>query len=214
MPEDNARTIVLTVFGVLAAVVVICAILYKVLGPKIKEWREEKKRNRQYEEERIARENKARRMTAYWDTNRMKIHNALKKVFFPELVDKWVNLSDMLNYEVKDVCPFCGKKLDKSSDKLNTLSTRQRTVNAKDMYGSSVKLSVDEQYYDGGYIKNEEFRCYSCNKQFYEISAGYDSNDKKLYEDRKNLRVKWLTPDIETALGNELCDYIDSNGHI
>ena len=220
MPEDRARTIALTVIGIVAAVVVVLALFIKFALPKIKELVEDRKREKKYERERIAAEEarvrleaKKKRLSAYWVNNRTKIHAALKKVFYPELVNRWENLSDMLSYEVKDICPHCGKKLDKSYDKFSSVSNEKRSVNAQTSYGAPVKLVWEEQRYDGGYFKEEITRCYRCNKKLSELSGQYNRNDKKMNESYKREAIEWRKPEVETALGRELCDFIDSYGN-
>lgn len=205
------------IFGIVAVIVLI-VIIIKVVVPKVKD----KKYKKRCEEERIAQEQarirleeKKKRLDGFWINNRAKIHTALKKVFYPELVDKWENISDMLSYEIKDTCPVCGEKLRREFESYSSTSTVQRSIDGYTSYGAPAKFVYNTEAFDGGHFEKTALYCDTyptCRKKLVEICVQYDRNNEKINRIFKREAIDWRKPEVEAVLGKELCDYIDSNG--
>lgn len=205
------------IFGIVA-VIVLVVIIIKVVVPKVKD----KKYKQQREAERVAQEQarmrleeKKKRLGEYWINNRARIHTALKKVFYPELVDKWQNLSDMVSYEIKYTCPVCGGELRREFNSYSSTSTVQRSIDGYTSYGARAKFVYDAEAYDGGHFEKTEMYCDTyptCRRKLVETWVQYDKDNEMMNKSFKREAIDWRKPEVEAALGKELCDYIDSTG--
>ncbi|MCM1546671.1 MAG: hypothetical protein NC033_06540 [Clostridiales bacterium] len=220
MAIPAAQKTATTVFVIIAAVAVLIVLIFllvkKIIIPIIE--------NKKYQEDLQAKRQKEQELNKIWRANYQKINSVLKGVFYAGLVDSWKNIQDMLEYQVKDTCPYCnGKLVEGKNDWTNTKSLQYsptgQIVNTNMRYAH---LWVGEDKPDGGYISNTPTVCEKCHRTLFVKSsssvARYDSKKEEEYwsnnESYSFAGIKWRNPNTEQALGKELCDYIDSNGHL
>lgn len=215
-----AQKIAQTVFGIITAVVVAAVLIFVLIKfvfiPLIlvKKYRKEMQAKQQKEEE----------LNKIWLANYQEINSALKGVFYAGLVDSWKNIQDMLEYKVKDTCPYCnGKLVEGKNEWTNTTSIKYsptgKIVNSDMGYAH---LWVGENKPDGGYISKTPTVCEKCCRTLFVNRSSsvtkYDSKeDGMCWSDDESysfVGIEWKNPDTEKALGKELCDYIDLNGHL
>ena len=207
------------VMGIIAGVAVLIALIALLVKNVIIPMIEYKK----YKGEMQVKQQKEQELNKIWLANYPKINSALKTVFYAGLVDSWKNIQDMLEYKVKDTCPYCNGKLVEGEDKwINTTSLQHsptgQLVNTN--YGYK-HLWVGEQKPDGGYDWTKPTVCENCRRMLfkkYNTCRVHINDDMQRYSDYDESYsfegIKWRNPNTENALGKELCDYIDANGHL
>ncbi len=209
-----------TVFGIIAAAVVFLVLIFvlidKVIIPKIK--------NKKYQQEMQTKRQNERELNKIWLANYQKINSALKDVFYAGLVDSWKNIQDMLEYQVKDTCPYCNGKLVEGKNEWNNTTSLQYSPTGKIVNSNMgyAHLWVGEDKPDGGYISETPTICEKCHRTLFVNRSShvtsYDSKKEEIYwsddESYSFVGIKWKNPNTEKALGKELCDYIDLNGHL
>lgn len=205
-----------TAFAIIAAVCIFVALIILFIKKVIIPRKEDKKNQAEIQ----VQVQKEYELNKIWRANYQKINSALKTVFYAGLVDEWKDLPSMVKYEVKDKCPYCNGKLVKEEGNFNKTTNIQYSPTGK-MVGLA-HLWVGEEKPDGGYYYTDKTVCEKCRRVLYEESSscvsGIDSKkDEMIWERRKSytfVGVKWRNPNVESALGKEICDHIDKYGNL
>ena len=208
-------TVIGIIVAVIVAIVLVVLLIKKVIIPKIEDKKIEERLNvkRQKEQE----------LNKIWLANYQKINSALKTVFYAGLVDSWKNIQDMLAYQVKDTCPYCGGKLIEVKGDWKDTTSMQLSASGQSVYTDRglAYVYTRKERPDGGYEWKKPTVCEKCNRTLFVYSeshiATYDSKTQNEYwsndESKQFTGIEWRNPHIEAALGKELCNYIDLNGH-